>query len=174
MIAEDLNQKGIKVASINIDGWLNLPNKRFNKENPAAHFYENAIRFDEMFSQLILPLKEKRNVSLVADFAEETATEYRKHTYHFEDIDIILLEGIYLLKHSYCSYYDLSLWVECTFDTALERALKRRQESLSSDETILAYDTIYFPAQRIHFERDDPRSAADVLIINDPRIDGYS
>ncbi len=127
-----------------------------------------------MFHQLVLPLKVSRKVSIISEFAEETATEYRKHTYQFEDIDIILLEGIYLLKRSYRSYYDLSLWVECTFETALHRALKRRQESLSPDETILAYNTIYFPAQRIHFERDDPCSAADVLIINDPTIDDYS
>ncbi len=32
----------------------------------------------------------------------------------------------------------------------------------------------YFPSQRIHFERDDPCSATDVLIINDPKIDDYS
>jgi hypothetical protein len=43
---------------------------------PAAHFYEHAIRFDDMFTQLILPLKEKRTHDVVADFAEETASEY--------------------------------------------------------------------------------------------------
>jgi uridine kinase len=172
MIAEDLNQKGMKVASINIDGWLNLPNKRFNQANPAGHFYEHAIRFDEMFSQLILPLKQKRNVSIVAEFAEETATEYRRHKYQFEDVDIILLEGIYLLKRSYRHFYDLSLWIECTFVTALERALKRGQEGLPPGETIRAYNTIYFPAQRIHLDRDDPRRVADLIIINDPRIEG--
>jgi uridine kinase len=32
------------------------------------------------------------------DYAEETATIYRKQLYEFKDIDIILLEGIYLLK----------------------------------------------------------------------------
>lgn len=172
-IAVDLNQQGMKVASINVDGWLNLPNKRFNQANPAKHFYEHAIRFDEMFHQLILPLKEYRKHCIVADFAEETATEYRKHTYRFEDVDIILLEGIYLLKRSYRHYYDLTLWVDCTFETALERALQRGQEGLSPAETIHDYNTIYFPAQRIHFDRDDPRSSADLIVINDTRIEGY-
>ncbi len=173
-VASGLNQNGMKVANINVDGWLKLPNKRFSQANPAEHFYEHAIRFDEMFHQLILPLKESRKHSIVADFAEETATEYRKHTYRFEDVDIILLEGIYLLKRSYRSYYDLTLWVDCTFETALERALGRGQEHLPPDETVRAYNTIYFPAQRIHFDRDDPRSAADLIVINDPRIEGYS
>jgi hypothetical protein len=29
---------------------------------------------------------------------------------------------------------------------------------------------IYFPAQEIHFERDVPRSAAEVILRNDPRL----
>jgi len=106
-IAAQLQQQGIKAISINVDGWLNLPQKRFNQANPAEHFYEHAIRFDEMFNQLILPLKEYRKHCIVADFAEETDSEYRKHTYRFEDVDIILLEGIYLLKRSYRHYFDL-------------------------------------------------------------------
>lgn len=170
-IVSQLQRRGLKATGINVDGWLNLPHKRFNKDNPTEHFYENAIRFDDMFRQLILPLKQNRKHYIVMDFAEETATEYRKHTYRFDDVDIIVLEGIYLLKAAYRSHFDLTLWVECTFETALERALQRGQEGLPPDETIRAYETIYFPAQRIHFARDNPRAVADIIIKNDPRLE---
>lgn len=159
----------LKPAIINIDGWLNLPHKRFDPENPAQHFYEHAIRFDEMFEQLVLPFKQNRSHRLVADFTEETATVYRKHSYDFRDVDVILLEGIFLLRPAYRTEFDLSIWVECSFETALERALKRGQEGLPPDETIRAYETIYFPAQRIHFERDNPQAAAGLIIHNDAR-----
>jgi uridine kinase len=165
-----LQRQGQKAVSITTDGWLNLPHKRFSSERPAVPFYEHAIRFDDMFTQLILPLKEKRTHDVVADFAEETASEYHPHRYHFEDIDIIMLEGIYLFKRAYCDYFELAFWVACTFKTALERALHRGQEGLPPDETIRAYKTIYFPAQRIHFARDNPRAAADFVINNDLRI----
>lgn len=55
-IVAGLRARGIGVANINVDGWLNLPRKRFNPANPGEHFYLNAIRFDELFSQLVLPL----------------------------------------------------------------------------------------------------------------------
>ncbi len=173
-IVTQLQRQGQKAVGINVDGWLNLPHKRFNSERPAAHFYEHAIRFDDMFAQLILPLREQRTHDVVADFAEETASEYRSHRYHFEDIDIIVLEGIYLFKRAYRAYFDLAFWVECSFETALERAIQRSQEGLPPDETIRAYETIYFPAQRIHFARDNPRRTADFIIHNDPRLDGTS
>ena len=64
---------------------------------------------------------------LEADYAEETASGYRKHIYQFTDIDVILLEGIYLLKRQFQSTYDLSFWIECSFETALSRAIAHRR-----------------------------------------------
>jgi uridine kinase len=165
-LSRELTSRGCKPAVINIDGWLNLTPIRFDHSDLAGNFYRNAIRFDEMFSQLVLPLREDRSIDVTADLAEETADEYRKHNYRFDDIDIILLEGIFLFKRELIQHYDLKIWIDCPFDTALERAVARSQEGLSPEATISAYETIYFPAQRIHFGLDDPRSAADIRIDN--------
>ena len=169
-IVNALQARGVRSAGINIDGWLNLPHLRFSNTNPAEHFYLHAIRFDQMFAELVLPLRDRRSLRIEAEYAEETATTYRTHVYEFEDIDVIMLEGIYLLKREFQSYYDLSFWIECSFDTALERAIARAQEGLPPEETVAAYRRIYFPAQEIHFERDNPRSAATATINNDPKL----
>jgi uridine kinase len=173
-IAARLEERGVRVAVINVDGWLNLPHRRFNPANPAEHFYAHSIRFEEMFAQLILPLREHRSHRVTAEFAEETATEYCPHSYVFEDVEVILLEGIFLFKPAYRGHFDRTLWVDCTFETALERALQRGQEELPPEATVRAYETIYFPAQRIHFTRDNPRAAASVILPNDPRLIGPS
>jgi len=166
----ELRARGLRVELIGIDGWLNLPARRFSEGNPAEHFYLHGLRLDEMFSKLVLPLRKNRSLRLEADLVEETATAYHKYVYEFSDVDIILLEGIYLLKRAYAHHHDFSIWLDCTFETALERAIARGQEALSRDETIKAYGTIYFPAQQIHFERDDPKSAASLVVPNDPRL----
>jgi uridine kinase len=162
-----LGQHLVAAANINADGWLNLPDRRFSAIKPAKHFYENAIRFDELFSKLVLPLKDHRSVSVAADFAEETAGNYRKHTYNFKDVGVVLVEGIFLFKREHRELFDLAVWVDCSFPTALARALVRAQEGLSSAETIRAYETIYFPAQKIHFMRDRPCETADLILNND-------
>lgn len=166
-IVDELQSKGVHAVAINVDGWLNLPDKRFDARNPAEHFYLHAIRFEEMFAQLIFPLRDHRSLRIEVDYTEETATEYRQHLYEFEDVDVILLEGIFLLKRAYQAHYDLSIWIECSFDTALERAISRAQERLTPEETIRAFRTIYFPAQEIHFQRDGPKAAAMLVINND-------
>ena len=152
---------------MNVDGWLNLPPKRFDRSAPAENFYENAIRFEEFFTQLVIPLRDRRSIHLIADLAEETASDYRKHTYDFKDVSVVLVEGIFLYKPRYRKHFDLTIWIDCSFATALARAIDRGQEGLSPASTIAAYETIYFPAQRIHLAQDKPRENADVIFQND-------
>lgn len=166
-LAKEIENEGFNVANINVDGWLNLPHIRFDSSNFAQNFYENAIRFDEMFEKLILPLRKNRSIQLTADFAEETAAEFRRHEYIYENIDIILLEGIFLFKNDFKDYFDLKTWIECSFEIALQRAVSRSQENLSPEETVRAYETIYFPAQKIHFKQDNPQKSADLIWQNE-------
>lgn len=161
-----LGALGLRTALINVDGWLNLPHRRFAERDPAGHFYEHALRLDELFDRLILPLCRNRTVRLTADFAEETATAYRPHRYEFSGVDVVLLEGIYLFKRAYRPHFDVAVWIDCAFETALGRAIARAQEGLAPDATVRAYETIYFPAQRIHFERDEPLARADYVLDN--------
>ena len=96
---------------------------------------------------------------------------YRKHVYEFDDVDLILLEGIFLFKRELQQCYDFRLWIDCSFKTALERALSRSQEGLPPADTIDAYERIYFPAERVHFERDSPRDSADLVFVNDEHLE---
>ena len=166
-IADQLQMEGLKVALISADDWLNLPDICMNRENYAEHFYTHAIRFDEMFERLILPLKQTRAINITADCAAAKAMTFRKHRYEFREIDIVLLEGIFLFKPGCRDHFDLKIWIECSFETALERAIARGQEGLPPAETIKAFETIYFPAQRIHLARDNPRASADIIFTND-------
>jgi uridine kinase len=166
-IADRLQMEGLKVALIGADDWLNLPDVCINRDNRAGHFYEHAMRFGEMFERLIIPLKEKREISFIADCADAKATAYRKRQYDFGDIDIILLEGIFLLKPAYRHHFDLTVWIDCSFEVALKRAIERGQEGLPPAETIKVFKTIYFPAQLIHLARDNPREAAGYIFTND-------
>jgi len=76
------------------------------------------------------------------------------------------------MKRDLLRNYDLSVWVDCSFATSLRRAVSRRQEGLGPEETVRAYQTLYFPAQHLHFELDAPRAAADLILDNDLDVGG--
>src|SRR5215471_15370331 len=80
-LTRGLEERGCQVALINVDGWLRLPHERFSATEPARHFYTHAIRFEQMFAQLIVPLREWRRIDVEVDFAEETASSYRRKSY---------------------------------------------------------------------------------------------
>jgi uridine kinase len=166
-LADALRTKSLNVALIPADDWLNLPHVSINRDNYAEHFYEHAIRFDEMFERLIVPLKQNRDINITADCADAKGTTYREQCYDFRNIDIVLLEGIFLFKPAYRHQFDLGVWIDCSFKCALKRAIERGQEGLPPAETIKAFQTIYFPAQRIHLARDNPREGADIVFAND-------
>lgn len=168
-LAGALRARSMNVALINADDWLNLPHICINQENPGEHFYNHALRLEEMFKRLIFPLRDKGDVDLVADCGDAKATLHRKHRYRFREIHIVILEGIFLFKPTHRDHFDLKIWIECSFETALERAIARGQEGLPPAETRRAFDTIYFPAQRIHLKRDRPNKLADLVFLNDPR-----
>jgi len=86
--------------------------------------------------------------------------------YDFRDVDVILLEGIYLLKRAFRRHYNLALWVNCSFETALIRASDESRR-VCRPMNHRGIQTLYFPAQYIHFALDDPRSTADAILDND-------
>jgi uridine kinase len=162
----ELLRPAFNVAVINIDGWLNLPHIRFCDDDPGRHFYQHALRLDQMFDRLVLPLKRDRRIDLTYDHTAETEDVSRPERILLKDIHVILLEGIFLFQPAYLPYFEMTVWIECSFETALERAISRSQEGLSPKDTIMAYETIYFPAQRVHIETDRPQYNAEITLSN--------
>jgi len=167
LLDEQLRGLGWNTAVLTVDDWLNPLGVCIHRDNPAPHFYEQALRLDEMFAQLILPLKQNRSVDLMADCGDAKSIVLRKKRHSFSKIDIVLLEGIFLFKLMYRDHFDIKVWIDCSFETALERAIARGQEGLEPAETKRAFEMIYFPAQLIHLTRDDPRANADLVIENE-------
>lgn len=170
-LGAELRGRGLSVAQLGTDSWQNPLSVRINRDRPAETFYHHWARLDELFDLLVLPLKRQRAVTVTVTQMRMPEEEFFPATYDFKDVDAIVLEGAYLIKEPYRRHYDLAVWLECTFATALERALQRNQEGLSEAAIRHDYATIYFPAQELHFARDNPRAHADVVLINDPRLE---
>jgi uridine kinase len=106
-------------------------------------------------------------VTLTANLVKIASDISFPHTYLFRKVDIILLEGIFLLRQDLRERYDLCFWIDSSFESALERALARNQENPTRDRLLSDYRQIYFPAQRIHLATDWPRFFADAILSND-------
>ena len=168
LLQEELENVGYKVANINIDPWQNPIPIRLRMENPAQNVYENIFRWNNFFEQLVFPLQKNKNIYMETQGIRSDADIYYPLIYDCKNIDILIIEGILLFKRKYLSYYDYKIWVDCSFETALQRAIKRNVEKLNETRLIHDYATYYYAAQRFHFERDDPQKQADIIFNNEP------
>jgi len=166
-LATRLAAAGLGVACIGVDPWQNPQTVRFGGPDRGLHFYRHAIRFDALFAELVEPLVGTRRIDLRAQaMRTDDDVTYPVH-YRYTDVDVVLLEGIFLLQPQFHDLYDLRIWVECSFETALRRALARNAEGRPVDLLREDYLTIYHAAQRHHLAVDDPRARADFALLND-------
>lgn len=166
-----VQSRGLRVAFIPGDDWLAPPSIRFDEHRTAEHYYRRAMRLDEIFDVLLDPLVRTRKIDVEFGGAHtEHVESMRRVRASHDGVDVVIIEGVYLFKRSHQQRFDIRVWIDCTFETALERAMARGQENLPADIARVEYEQTYFPAQRIHAERDDPRGTAHVIVVNDHRL----
>jgi len=167
LLKQALELKGLVVAMINTDPWQNPLRIRLNQGNPAMHLYENIFRWQDFFEQLIIPLQNNKSIYLQTTGIRTDADLYYPLLYDHPAPDILLVEGILLFKKEYLPFYDFRIWIDCSFETGLQRAIRRNSENLSEEQLIYDYHTFYYAAQRLHFKLDHPQLAADIIFYND-------
>lgn len=166
-LQKELEKRNYKVANINVDPWQNPIPIRLQKDDPAENFYQNVFRWDNFFTQLIVPLRTNRHIYLQTSLIRTDGDFYYSFIYDFNDIDILLIEGIFLFKQELLNYYDWKIWIDCSFETGIYRAIERNSEKLSREQLIHDYNTYYYPAQIYHFQRDDPKVVSNIIYCND-------
>jgi uridine kinase len=162
-LEDELKKQGLIVANINVDPWQNPIAVRLQRENPAENFYHNVFRWNDIFYKLIIPLRKDGHIKTTCRLIHSHADVYFDHTFDYNKLDILILEGIFLFQEKFVPYYDFKVWVDCSFDVGLKRALKRNVEKLDEMQLRHDYATYYYPAQRYHFEKDKPLLKADYI-----------
>jgi uridine kinase len=84
------------------------------------------------------------------------------------DDAILLFDGVFLHRDELREFWDLSIFVDVTFETALGRAEKRDAVLLGSrDQARALYLERYIPGQRLYLAACAPRRRATIVVNND-------
>ncbi|MEM1368239.1 MAG: AAA family ATPase [Cyanobacteria bacterium P01_H01_bin.15] len=169
-LAQGITNAGRKCELIGIDGWIQPPAQRFSSSNPGEYFYRNGFRFAEMHENLFQPLTQTGSIDLWAKHsAPDNSSDMLDFHYQIDRGEVLIFEGIFLFQGRF--EFDYQIWIECSYETALKRALQRNQEGLPEADILRDYNQIYFPAQRIHLATDKPRQSCDYLLLNDESLE---
>ncbi len=163
-VAAALSLEGLSVAIIHSDDWEASESVRFNVMNSPEEYYLNAYRFDEMFEELILPLKLFGSIKTAVSL--DDVMNPRTVEYDFQDIDMILIEGVYLLQESYMDLYDYTCWIESDFDAAFARLDEQVDIEQSQEALVNLFEGLIKPAGQYHIYTDDPTGHAKSIYLD--------
>ena len=167
LLEDELRMQGLRVATIHLDPWQNPITVRLQRENAAENFYKNAFRWNALFDRLVIPLRQDGSIHLSSRLINTHADEYCDFDFDHTEINVLLFEGIFLFQERFLHYYDLKIWIDSSFETAMKRALHRNTEKLSEADLVRDYNTYYYPAQYYHFEKDQPRRLSNIIYNKD-------
>ena len=74
----------------------------------------------------------------------------------------LVADGVFLQRPELDDLWDLRIWLDISFEAALERAVVRDAELFHDVRT--RYERRYLPGQRIYIDEVDPGSRADIVV----------
>ena len=141
---EQLNQLGLGVTLLSIDAFLIPRHLRTVNTPEPLEYFESA--FD--YAALVRTLETVKNGS--------SSVCSNSH-------DIVLVEGVFLLRNELYDWWDLTIWIEVDASVIMDRALKRDKEYFGDEEAVRSvYQNRCLPAQAYHIRRDLPKQNADI------------
>jgi len=163
-LAAGLVERGHRVALVGVTPWRR-PLLRFRGNGAVERYHREGVRWDALFNDLVTPLRRHRSIRTQARLLEASRDHWYLHRYEFRDVAVILLVGIFLLRRELRDRYDSAWWIEGSADAALRRAIIRSRAERDPDAVVADYQRLYFPAHRLHLASEDPRAAADGILV---------
>ncbi len=76
---------------------------------------------------------------------------------------VIIVEGVRLLQPKLMPYFDVSIWIACPQELALQRAKARDRSQGEDEQTVALWDSDWGPKDRLYFETYHPDTIASFL-----------
>lgn len=161
---------GRPVIRVSIDGFHRPREERYRRgKHSAKGYYDDSFDDVALVESLLLPLGPGgTRLYRPAVFDHVKDQPVHGSSVRAPDHAILLVDGIFLLRPELDRYWDYRIFVQVSFEVALERALERDVPLIGSSAGVRdRYLRRYFPAQRLYLNTVDPEHRADVVLEND-------
>jgi len=153
---------------ISIDKFHNPKSVRVKrgKFSPEGFFYDS-FNYKSLIENVISPVKSNSDYLIygVFDYRKDSAVDEVKIPISKDTV--VLFDGIFLLRDELYKYWDISIFLDITFETVLKRALARDVRFFGSEkEVIKKYNKRYIPGEKIYLDKCKPKERADIVIDN--------
>lgn len=165
-LAEHITRR--PAVRMSIDGFHNPKELRTAKgEYSAEGYYYDSFNYGYLTAQVFDRIRRGHTeiVPSIFDYRSESETDVSAIT--VEPGSAVIFDGVFLLRRELYEYWDLSLFLDISFDTVLVRAAERDIGYFKDMELLeKKYRERYIPGQKLYFSLEDPGARASLVIDN--------
>lgn len=143
-VSEQLSHLGLRTTLFSIDAFLIPRHLRTPNTSEYIAYFESA--FD--YAALAQTLEAAKNGTSSTDS---------------NSCDILLVEGVFLLRKGLYHWWDLTIWIDVDTAVIMSRAIARDKEYFGDEDSVRrVYANRCLPAQSYHIGQDLPAQNADI------------
>ncbi len=164
-----LQARGLPVIRASIDGFHNPARIRHKRGFTSAEgYYHDSFNCQALIESLLAPLGpsgSRRYLPAIFDY--RTDSELRILIRVAQENNVLLFDGVFLLRSELMQYWDMTIFVEANFETILTRAEQRDGGLFGSVEEVRKrYEQRYIPGQELYYAECRPKERAEIVIDN--------
>lgn len=165
-----VGSKGRPAVHLTMDGFHHRRHRRYRQGRMSASgYYEDAYDFDALVQEVLIPLGPGGNGryrSRVMDL--ESDRQIVEEPIEADPTSVIIVDGSFLQRTELLGHWDVRIYVNTSFQTALARGIDRDGPLLGSASAARkAYELRYHAAARRYIESVRPAESATVIVDND-------
>lgn len=168
-LVQPVERLGYQVIRASIDKFQQPKVIRLQRGSlsPEGYYYD-AFDYESFKTALLEPLGANGNRLYYTehfDLGENVKIE--PNWKQADEQAVLIVDGVFLQRPEINAYWDLRIWVDVPFETALERACQRDLELFGTVDVVRErYTKRYFLAQKFYFEQCQPKISAQLVVDN--------
>ncbi len=169
-LADRLGESNRQIIRVSIDGFHNPSIIRYKKGRRSPDgYYQDSFNHQLIIDTLLKPLSSGDLKYKEAAFDYRIDDKLNLASKKADKDAILVMDGIFLFRPELLNFWDIKIFLDVSFEVALQRAIKRARDQETSDPEqaiIDLYNLRYIPGQKLYFQEADPHDKADILIDN--------
>jgi len=166
--AEDLSRclltKGHSTQLVHVDDFHNERAIRYIGGDEASNFYRRSFNFERLENLILKPIVETGHLDTELLLLDLASDQYSlKRQYRVYPSTIVIVEGVFLFKRGLRHYFDLAIFLQSSFETAIKR-VRRRDKHIPLNAIEERYKKKYHAGQQLYFALEHPYDQADIII----------
>lgn len=152
-------EKGVPAVLLHLDDYIVERNRRYETGIESwREYYELQWDVERMVEDLLAPLKTMSELSMKV--YDETSDQHREESIHLPENSLIIIEGVFLQREEWRSYFDFLCYVDSPRNKRFSREKGETQKQLEK------FEQRYWKAEDYYLKEIQPEVGAHYLIRN--------